>query len=254
MLGSNFKKLSMRSVICGLILFSACANVNNKCQEKIEHVLINGSSYVFKGCIQDSRENGQWKMIDNNSKVVEVGDFTYGIRQGKWIHRNDTIIWKKFTYDDLGIITNIPELFRLTEAGENWVKLEKKDSLGKLMLVFSVRDIKKDSIDIDNYYKVVEQSVRENGMEVKSTISRFEAEEKTYYVVSLDSYNQEKRVQILDIYGNTKDGKFVDITIFFEEKDRGLASKIFTSVFSSFYVSNERFLNPFAPMQNYTEQ
>jgi hypothetical protein len=242
------------------VLVSSCQQKDKNCNRW--YVDMNKKTFKSKGCLnQTSREEGKWEVYDTADVLIEHGAYSDGIRIGTWNYpqlNNLSLAWDKFSYEKIGLMTNVLSGFSVVESDSNSVKLSNKDS-GKLInIVITVYDLPGTGIDPEEYHEQGENEILQRGWHFQQNRTDLILKDrKAYfneYKVAADSGSPDKEFYLSAIYGVISNNKLLEIICRYTEKGGLEARKMFFGVMANIFIDGKRFIDPFEPLVNVIER
>jgi hypothetical protein len=238
---------SLLIIICSVGNF-ACSNSKEKCQDATFKYY--NETYKAKGCFIDSLEDGNWSFWTGTNKIIEAGTYDRGLRIGKWHYygnRTDSIInRKKHHKENLELNFNVPELLFKVEEDSSYIKFSNKDSLNLFNLVLAVKSLDKINVKVEEYQKIGEKEIKENGWKYTSTNTRLVTKgQPLYFNVYRIQTSEGGDFSIFDIYKEMKNGRLLEISCRCSKETEATARIVFFSTILNCFYENERFMDPF---------
>lgn len=239
----------------------------NSCNVKdqncdLQYVDLSHKTYRIKGCLNNqSLEDGNWEVYDSANSVVENGSYSNGIRVGVWNYpqeNNLSLTWNKYSYEKIGLLTNILAGFAMVESDSSSVKLSNSDSSNLINIVIALHDLGSTNIDPEEYHKQGENEITQRGWQFQQNRTELILKDrKAYfneYKVTLDASDRGKTFYLSNIYSIISDNKLVEITCRYSDKGGLEARKMFFGIMTNCYIDGQRFFNPFEKVENIIER
>jgi hypothetical protein len=244
---------SFKQTLFLLLLFFtiSCKESRNPCEHKSK----GQDNKIVKtiGCLSDSMEIGNWEKYGENGEIKEKGYYDNGIKSGEWFYflNNIKINWQKFEYDSYKIRTNVPMLISNIEKFNFYTKFNSSDTSKFLTLTIGVNNPNIKSINIDSYYKEIEQSIKNEGYQFKSEKIKFQCDGRYFYFIKNTALNKDNNLGVIDIlnfYGFDVNNNFIEITCIGKNSSSKYVNIILSDVASNLFINNIRFIHPLKTM------
>jgi hypothetical protein len=239
-----------------IFLLQACGSGDDGCSFKY----IDPQKKVFsvEGCMKDSLEDGLWTIYDSAKNIVEQGSFEKGIRTGKWRYparrtADSVIEWTKYEDDRLAFITNIPRLFTSHRDSGDVAVWKTADTAGNLSVEIEIYTVPDSVANTDFTARLdsVFSSWNETRFATKQwfvtrTTNKVTFRNVPYFVGHFEVADaRDKEFQALQCFSVLNGRKIVNIFMTFDGAQSELASAIFGSIVSNFFLNGDRFIAPF---------
>lgn len=235
----------------------SCKVQNKNCN--LQYVDPSKNFFKIKGCLnQASLEDGSWEVYDTTNSLIEQGNYDNGLRKGKWFYpqsNNLSLTWRKYSYDKIGLVTNILSGFTVVDSDSDYVKLSNKDSGNLINIVIAVHNLSSTKIDPDEYYKQGESEILQRGLQYQQNRTELIfINRKAYFnEYKITDSSRVKEFYLSNIYSVLTNEKLVEITCSYTEKGGLIARKMFFAVMTNCFIHGKRFFDPFEQLVNIIE-